>query len=277
MKSIKPLSRTSVPLPAQTASKDELIGLVNESAKSTRTLSLTVLFNLSAASARRDQIENYRETKGFILIRTPSSIRIIGQAFNINVFDMVSDGKETSIFVPSKNKFYHFLNSQKLEQAKISVGNLRPQHVLNALAVEAIPQDSPDQVLIIEQDQEGRHSYYILDVLKKNLKHSLFLERKIWIDRFDMNIVRQKFFDPDGKLDSDVSYSKFKEVGGVPYPTEIEFRRPIEDYSLQIKVNKVKMNEVLTDDKFVLNRPQDAEFVDLSKDTKASTPSQPVF
>ncbi len=277
VKSVRPVPNAALPLPARTASKDELVGLVNESAKSTKTLSLTVLFELTAASVRRDQIENYRETKGFILIRTPDYIRIIGQAFNIDVFDMVSDGKGTSIFVPSKNKYYHFLNNQKLDETKIPVGSLRPQHVLNALAIEAIPLDSPDQVVVMEQDQEGRHSYYILDILKKDSLHALSLERKIWIDRFDLNVVRQKFFELEGRLESDVTYTDFEEFAGVSYPAAIVFRRPIEDYSLHIKVSKVKINEVLTDDKFILNRPQDAEFVDLSEASKTPAPSQPVF
>lgn len=277
VKSVRPVPNAALPLPAKTASKEELVGLINELAKSTKTLSLTVLFELTTASAQHNQIENYRETKGFILIRTPDNIRIIGQAFNINVFDMVSDGKETSVFVPSKNKYFHFLNSQKLDEKKIPVGSLRPQHVLDALAIEAVPPDSPDQVVVMEQDQEGRHSYYILDILKMNSQHDLSLERKIWIDRFDLKVVRQKFFEREGKLASEVTYSDFEEFAGASYPATIIFRRPIEDYSLHIKVSKVKMNEVLTDDKFVINRPQDSEFVDLSEAQKTPTPSQPVF
>jgi outer membrane lipoprotein-sorting protein len=148
---------------------------------------------------------------------------------------------------------------------------------LHALAIEAIPLDSPDQVVVMEQDHEGRHSYYILDILEKNSQHDLSLERKIWIDRFDLNVVRQKFFELEGRLESDVTYSDFEDFAGVSYPTDIVFRRPIEDYSLHIKVSKVKMNEVLADDKFILNRPQDAEFVDLSEASKTPAPSQPVF
>jgi hypothetical protein len=76
-------------------------------------------------------------------------------------------------------------------------------------------------------------------------------------------------------LGSDITYFGYKEVGGIPYPTEVVFRRPIEDYSLRIKVNKVKINDVLTDDKFVLNRPKDAELVELSEPSKTAVPSHP--
>lgn len=275
VKSIKQVSRLALPLPAKTATQSELIERLNRIAQSTKTLSLTVMFELTATSGRPDQIESYRETKGFILIKSPHLIRIIGQAFNINVFDMASDGKETSIFVPSKNKFYHLFNDQKIEKTKLPVGNLRPQDMLNALALEAFPQDSPDQPVVLEEDQEGRQRFYILNLVKRDAVGKVSLERKVWFDRFDLNIVRQKFFGNQGQLESDINYYGYKEAGGVPYPGEVVFRRPIEDYSLRIKVNKVKMNDVLTEDKFVLDRPKDAEFVDLSEPSRTAVPSHP--
>lgn len=276
LKSVKPVSKAALPLPAKTASPAELVDRLNRVAESTKTLSLTVLFELTAATDRRDQIESYRETKGFILLKSPHLIRIIGQAFNVNVFDMVSDGKETSIFIPSKNKFYHLFNDQKIDKSRIPVGSLRPQHIFNALSIEPIPRDLPDQVLFLEEDQEGRRRFYVLALLRKDVQGEYSLERKVWFDRFDLNIVRQKFFGKQGQLESDITYAEFKEVGSVRYPTEILFSRPIEDYSLRIKVNKTKMNEILTDDKFVLSRPQDAEFVDLSKPSIPSAPARPM-
>lgn len=259
------LPKEAVPLPAKTASQTELVERLNNFAEATQTLNLTVLFELTASSVRPDQIENYRETKGFILLKKPNLIRIIGLAFNVTVFNMVSNGHDTSIFIPSKNKIYHLLDNQRLEKVKIPVGDLRPQHIFEALAVERLDVESRDFSVFLEEDQESRRRFYILNVARKDTAGVLQLDRKIWFDRHDLNIVRQKMFGPSGRVDSDVTYSDFKEVEGIPYPAEINFKRPQENYSLQIRVSKTRINEALPDDRFVLTKPENVELVDLTE------------
>jgi outer membrane lipoprotein-sorting protein len=270
VKSVQRLPKEAVPFPARTASQTELIERLNRFADATRTLNLTVLFELTAASVRPDQIENYRETKGFILLKKPNLIRIIGLAFNVTVFNMVSNGHDTSILIPSKNKFYHLLDNQRLEKVKIPVGDLRPQHIFQALAVEGLDVESKDCSVFVEEDQEGRRRFYILNVAKKDTAGILQLDRKIWFDRHDLNIVRQKVFGPAGRVESDVTYTDFKEVEGIPYPSDITFRRPQENYSLRIRVTKTRINEALADDKFVLTKPENVELVDLTEKSENS-------
>jgi outer membrane lipoprotein-sorting protein len=252
-------------LPAKTASKSELIDRLNSIANSTQTLNLRAYLELTGGSANTPEVEKYRESEGYILVKKPSLIRIIVLAFKVTVFDMVSNEKETSLNVPFKNKFYHFINDQKIENLKIPVGNMRPYHIFQAVAVEPIGSDSKRDEIILEEDQEGRKKFYILNILKKS---SDGFERKIWFDRFDLNLVRQKIFNDNGKVGSDISYSNFKEFNGIPYPTEINFRRPQEEYSLRIQVKNLKMNEALKDAQFVLEKPAGAELVELAEKTK---------
>jgi outer membrane lipoprotein-sorting protein len=252
-------------LPAKTASKAELIDRLNSVAKSTQTLNLRAYLELTGGSANTPEVEKYRESEGYILVKKPSLIRIIVLAFKVTVFDMVSNDRETSIYVPPKNKFYHFINNQKIENLKIPVGNMRPYHIFQAVAIEPIGPESERDQIILEEDQEGRKSYYILNILKKSAEG---FERKIWFDRFDLNLVRQKIFNDNGQVGSDISYSDFKVFNGIPYPTEINFRRPQEEYSLRIQVKNLKMNEVLKNDQFVLEKPAGAELVELAEKTK---------
>jgi len=252
-------------LPAMTASKSELIDRLNKIAKSTQTLNLRAYLELTRGSANTPEVEKYRESEGYILVKKPSLIRVIVLAFKVTVFDMVSNEKETSLYVPPKNKFYHFFNEQKIENLKIPVGNMRPYHIFQAVAIEPIGPESERDQIILEEDQEGRKRYYILNILKKS---SEGFERKIWFDRFDLNIVRQKIFNDNGLVGSDISYSNFKVFNGIPYPTEINFRRPQEEYSLRIQVKNLKMNEALKDDQFVLEKPAGAELVELAQKTK---------
>ncbi len=52
-------------------------------------------------------IEQYHEVNGFMLASKPANIRVIGQAPVVgkNIFDMVSNGEEFHVFIPSKNDF----------------------------------------------------------------------------------------------------------------------------------------------------------------------------
>jgi hypothetical protein len=49
----------------------------------------------------------------------PPAIRLIGLAFKVKVFDMVSDGKQFRIYVPPKNKFILGRNDQEIKGRKM--------------------------------------------------------------------------------------------------------------------------------------------------------------
>ena len=91
--------------------------------------------------------------------------------------------------------------------------------------------------------------------------------RKIWIDRFDLRLVRQKLYD-NGRMVSDIAYREFKNFEGGDYPSVIDFSRPQEDYSLRIRISKAATNETLSDEQFVLEQPDGTEQVDLTENPK---------
>jgi hypothetical protein len=88
--------------------------------------------------------------------------------------------------------------------------------------------------------------------------------RKIWIDRFDLSLVRQKLYEKD-RIVSDISYIDLKDFEGGSYPSIIDFKRPQEEYSLRLRITKAALNEPLRDEQFVLERPSGSELVDLAK------------
>ena len=93
----------------------------------------------------------------------PASIRVIGQAPVIgkNIFDMVSDGKTFSIYVPSKNEF--LVGAANLERhAEKPIENLRPQHLIDALFWPPIPERVP---VLLEEASEENARYYVLTVV----------------------------------------------------------------------------------------------------------------
>lgn len=254
-------------LPAKTATLEQLIQGVNQTARKIQSLKLTVIYQLTGGSINTGEISNYRETDGFILARQPSWIRLIGLAFKVKVFDMVSDGKEFRIHVPPKNKFILGRNDQEIQGRKDVPVNMRPQHIFQALIIDPVNMESDGDTKVLEEDQEGKHKYYVLSIIGPPKQGIGAMHRKLWIDRFDLRLVRQKLYD-QGKMVSDIAYREFKDFEGGDYPSMIDFTRPQEDYSLRIRISKAVMNETLRDDQFVLEQPEGTEPVDLTQNPK---------
>ncbi len=246
------------------ASLEELIQGVNQTAQKIQTLKLTVIYQLTGGSINTGEISNYRETDGFILARRPDWIRLIGLAFKVKVFDMVSDGKQFRIHVPPKNKFILGRNDQEIKGRKDVPINLRPQHIFQALLIDPVTAENDGDMRVLEEDQEGKHKYYVLSIIGPAKEGVGALIRKIWIDRFDLRLVRQKLYD-SGRTVSDITYREFKNFEGGEYPSVIDFSRPQEDYSLRIRISKVATNETLLDEQFVLEQPDGTEQVDLTQ------------
>jgi outer membrane lipoprotein-sorting protein len=252
-------------LPAKTASLEELIRGINQTSEKIQTLRLTVIYQLTGGSINTGEISNYRETDGFVLARRPSWIRLIGQAFKVKVFDMVSDGNQFRIYVPPKNKFILGRTDQEIKGRKDVPINLRPQHIFQALIIDPVTIDREANTRVLDEEQEGKHKYYVLSLIGPPKEGVGALLRKIWVDRFDLRLIRQKLYE-GGRMVSDINYRDFKDFEGGDYPSVIDFTRPQEDYSLRIRISKAVTNEPLRDEQFVLEQPGGTELLDLAKD-----------
>ena len=58
-------------------------------------------------SAEKSKITEYKDVRGYILFRKPADIRIIGlyPVVRSKAFDMVSNGTDFRLYLPSKNRF----------------------------------------------------------------------------------------------------------------------------------------------------------------------------
>jgi outer membrane lipoprotein-sorting protein len=231
-------------------------------------MKMTVDFKLigveKKAQQAADQELEYYITDAYILVKRPNLIRIIGLLYKITAFDMVSDGAEFSIFVPQKSKIFHGMTSGKVGKVQGLSINLRPQHIFQAIAMNALEGVSENNILV-EAENEGRKSYYILYVLKQSADGHCVFDRKIWFDRLDLSVIRQKIFGEDNQVESDVSYSNYQLYDGSPYPAYITIKRPQDDMSLVIRAHDIKVNIPLEDEKFHLNQPEGVELIDLSQ------------
>jgi outer membrane lipoprotein-sorting protein len=231
-------------------------------------MTATVDLEPAAGSIYSGVIKEYHDVRGFILIEKPAMIRVLGQApvVRTDIFDMVSDGKEFRLYIPPKQKFIVGKTTFR-RPAKNSLENLRPQHILEALLVPGL--DTEHEKCILEEAEEGGRRFYVVDIVELE---ELRLERKAWFDRANLELVRMQFYEPEGLFVEDVHYSDFQDFQGIRYPSRLRLARPIEDYRLSITILKTTFNQPIEAEKFVLNKPQGAQLVDLTTKAQQENP-----
>jgi len=219
-------------------------------------------FKPTVGSVYSGVIKEYHDVRGFILLKKPSMIRIVGQApvVRTEIFDMVSNGQEFRLFIPPKNKFIVGKTTYQ-SRAKNSLENLRPQHILNALLISPI--NPVDEEFFAEEFQTPGHQYYILTVVEPAKSGELHLSRKVWFDRSDMRITQLAFYGSGGSLLEGVQYAGYRNFQEIEYPTEITVNRPADGYELSITIESAKFNERIQPEKFELKKPPKATLVEL--------------
>lgn len=249
--------------PPVTASAAALLARLDKQHQAIQTLSATVELDPTTGSVYSGVISQYHDVRAFILLRSPSDIRMIGQApvVRATIFDMASDANEFRLWLPTKDKFI-VGSTVPSPPAKNSLENLRPQHILDALIP---PPGDSGGLYFLNQEREAGRIYYVLNFVTRKAgsgeSDQLQLTRKVWFDAHTLELVRVQYYNLEGAPVEDVRYSAYQDYGGVRYPSQIELSRPVEDYSLGIAIEKAAFNQPIPADKFVLAKPPDAEEV----------------
>jgi hypothetical protein len=256
------IAKNAVPPPPRVASVADLVAAINQQSAAVRSLSATVNLEPTTGSVYSGVIKQYHDVRGYILFQKPGRIRVIGQApvVRTDIFDMASAGPTFRLYVPSQNKFY-VGDSSVTPNTKDSLEKLRPQHIVEALVLQAV--DPRKQGYFREDVDEDAHRDYVIALLDAVKPGPVNLQRKIWFDRSDLEISRVQFYGPAGEYLEDVHYSNYEDFGGVHYPDRITVNRPEEDYSLAITFLKAVFNQPIPSSKFSLRRPPNARLVDL--------------
>src|ERR1035441_6485783 len=121
--------------------------------------SATVDMVPALGSTEKNRITEYKDVRAYIRFRKPSGIRLIGlmPVVRSKMFDMVSDGADFKLYIPTKNRFIVGRNAiEQLSPNKLE--NLRPQHFLDALVVRPI--DSKTDKIMLENftDEDNARS-----------------------------------------------------------------------------------------------------------------------
>jgi len=252
------------------ATKQDLMGYINSQAAKVQSMQATVDIDTAVGGAKKGRVTEYEQIRGFVLARKPEMLRMIG-LFPIvrnRAFDMVSDGHDFKLWIPTKNRFVVGRNDVISPNPSQPLENLRPQIIYDALLLHEI---GAGETAILENgtetvtDEKGHKSEqpdYVIDVIRSHGNDS-WLSRKIIFSRTDLHPNRQLIYDELGTLVTDARYTEYKDYDGLNFPSKIEIKRPEEEYDITLTILKPGLNQPLTDDKFVLEQPAGAQVIHL--------------
>jgi outer membrane lipoprotein-sorting protein len=260
--------------PLKSATQEELIDYINTQAARIHSMQATVDIDASSGGVKKGKITEYQEIRGYVLARKPAMLRMIGLTpiVRTTAFDMVSDGKDFKLWIPAKNRFVEGRNDVETPNAKQPLENLRPQHIYDALLLRQI--NGQDEIATMQNDFEAvtdskghkvEQPDYEIEVIRKNGRGGWFLSRKVIFSRTDLLPHRQIIYDESGNQVTVSRYEAYKDYQGIEFPSQIEIRRPQEEYDILLTIVKLQLNGTLSDEQFVLQKPPGAEVVHLDE------------
>lgn len=260
------------------ATKEQLIATINSMATRVQSYTATVDIDTTVTRAKKGKtnqfrVTDYPEISGYVLVRKPEMLRMKGlvPVVRSTLFDMVSNGRTFALSIPPQNKFIVGSNSVGKPSSQ-ALENLRPQAVMDALLQKEI--DPQTEAVALEQGMETvqdpkthkdvEQGDYELIVERRN-GDDWYLSRKIIFNRVDLLPHRQLIYDLQGQLATDARYENFTDHNGVPFPDVVKIERPIENYSIQLSITKLTLNQPLKDDQFALTQPPGSKLINLDQ------------
>ena len=263
------------------ASLDQLINLINTRYEAVKTLTATVSIQASV-NAGRDEVKDYTSFRGYILIRQPGMLRVLGlvPVVQTHMFDMASDGTTFKLFIPPRNKAITG-SDLVVHPSPNALENMRPELFTNALLVHSIDPDAlvyrtsdtryetnPRTKQMIEEP-----NYNIVIVRRGDKANRGIPDRVIHIDRSDLTPYQQDTYNNQGVIETQVSYGAYQDFGGIRFPSLIRISRPLDKYEITLTIEKLTENQPLTDDQFELKIPPGTLVQTLSQLSPKQKPS----
>jgi outer membrane lipoprotein-sorting protein len=270
--STRKLPVPKAPATVQTVDPEELIAQLNQRWDALETLTAKV--TIQASQIKPDQgVETTMPVfPAVILLRKPDMLRVYGRVpvLETPMFDMASDGKHFTTYIPSRKQALTGSNALARRSAN-ALENLRPGFFFDAMVVKGL---NPDDFYTVTSDSETvedpskKHLLlkpeYILHTLRqKPGNHEEVTTREVVFDRTNLLPFEQDVYSSDGKVETQVLYSNYRDFGGVHYPSTITIKRPIEGVQFVLTVLSVNQNQTLKDDQFVVTYPADTRIKNL--------------
>jgi outer membrane lipoprotein-sorting protein len=256
------------PAITQTATPDQLVERLNKRWDGLKTMTAKVEIQASVLKTEKGVATDYTTIGGNILFSKPEKLRVLGRApvVGLKMFDMASDGKNFTLYVPSRKIAYKG-STKVTKKSANQLENLRPGFFLDALVVQGL---EPDDYYAVTTDSETvedaakKHLYFVPEYILSITRHIPGSHRDtpvrvITFHRDDLLPYEQDMYDGDGNPETHVSYSNYQDFGDGKYPSTVTIKRPLENSQIVLTVEAVTNNVDLPPDQFVVDLPPDTE------------------
>ena len=136
------------------------------------------------------------------------------------------------------------------------------------------PAELGETILLMDHTDEENAQYELL-FMRRDAKGELVASRSIWFDRLDLSIERQIVYDGDANIVSDTRYAKWQIFENIAFPAHIDINRPQDGYGVAMDVMQMQMNKAITDEQFVLARPEGSQLQVIGANAAGAAPAAP--
>ena len=254
-----------MPANVLSAPPEQLVDAINKRYDAINSLNATVTFTATQGGALKGKETTYTSFNGYILLRKPESLRVIGllPVVHTRAFDMASDGKTFQLWIPPKNKVIEGTNTEPRTPSQNAFENMRPYIFFDSLLIGKI---GADDLLLITTDSptgmnpktrklEFQPEYQVTVLDRKGGSNVLLARRVIHFSRIDLRPIEEDIYDKAGQIQTQAMYGPMQTFGDEHFPGTITIRRPQDQYQILITFQKVVLNQPLTDDQFQLTIP----------------------
>ena len=252
------------PAIVQTATPDQLVEQLNRRWNALNTLTATVEIYATETKSSEGVAQDFPSCRGYILMRKPKMLRVLGTYFGVKIFDMASDGNQFTLVIPSKNLAIEGSSPAK-EISANPLENLRPDFFLDAIGVRGL---EPDDEYMVSTDTEtvadaaNKHLFsepeYTLSVMRRKNGHENLPIRTVTFHREDMMPYDQYVYNSDGELETQIFYTNYTTFSAGKYPSKVTIKRPKEGIQLVLSVERVEENVDVPASQFDVKVPDGA-------------------
>lgn len=256
--------RPTMPTVVMNASAAQLIAKINQRYNSVQSLSATVEFRASVGGAKKGKITDYTSFSGYILLRKPEMLRVLGliPVLHTRAFDLASDGTTFKLLIPPKNKAIVGLNAVTTP-SKNPLENMRPNIFFDSLLIHSIGPDElysvtteTKTVQVPKKKEIMIQPDYDLNIMRRvDNSNQLIPDRVIHFNRTDLLPYEEDIYDQAGDIQTQAIYGPDQTFGNVRFPGSITIKRPLEEYQIVVTIEKLRLNLKLSDSQFQLKIP----------------------
>lgn len=263
---VRRVPRARMPKSILSASAAQLSALINQRYDQINSMSAQVSFQATEGGILKGKEKTYASFSGYVLLRKPADIRVIGflPVIHSQAFDMASDGTNFTMIIPPKNKAIVGTN-QVTEKSKNPLENLRPNIFFDSLLIQAI---APSDLVVLTADTKTvvgpKHKHidilpeYQLTILRRKSADSNVLvpERVIHFNRTTLQPYEEDIYDAQGSVETEATFGPLKIFNGQEFPSYVTIHRPLQEYQILVTFEKIHFNLKLKDDQFQVKIPK---------------------